>query len=158
MAFLQDTKTIDMRRSGIPKEEWQELAKTKDFAKYRAQLKFVPKDYKQDPTIRPKYKFWWNRNTPRDIEDWLFAWNSVPVTPEDGYIPTHAILTAENTFTLGDLIFMKISLNDWIDKQRIASEEAKTAAEANMREFDNLAKKHGADLSDNIKEDLGLFE
>ena len=158
MAFLQDVKIIDMRRSGIPKEKWQELAKTKDFAQYKEKLKFVPKDYKQDPTIRPEWKFWWNRNTPRDIEDWLFAWNSVPVKPEDGYIPTHATLAADNTFTLGDLIFMKISLNDWIDKQKLASETAKTAAEANMREFENMADKYGAKLSDNVKEDLGLFE
>jgi len=27
-----------------------------------------------------------------------------------------------------------------------------------MREFDNLAKKHGAHLTDTVKEDLGLFE
>jgi len=155
MPFLQDVEIIDLRRSGIPREEWEELAKTKNFAPYKAKLKFVPKDYKRNASIRPNWKFWWCRNIPKDIEDWLFKYNSVPLQVADGYMPTLARYEAGN-FMFGDLVCMKISLEDWIAKRRVELEESQNSAEAELRQFDSIAKQSGAMLSEQEKADLGL--
>lgn len=149
--FLSDVRIIDMRRTGIPKEQWKKLQNAKQLPENWHEIrKYVPYDYKIDASIRPDYKFTWNRNVERHIKAWQVKWNYSLVTVNDGYWPEGVRSNGEGHYEFGDLVLMKISLEDFIAKRKPEIEASNRQAAAELKRFEGERKKLGADVDDEI--------
>jgi len=155
MIFLPDIRIVDMRRSGVPPEEWKDLQSDRQLPEGWHEIrKYVPFDYKMDASIRPDYKFVWNRNEIKDIRDWQVKWRFSLVTVDDGYWPEGCVPNGENHYEHGDLILMKISISDFIEKRKVELKADLVQREGEARRFKSETKKLGAEVNDQILHDL----
>ena len=149
---------VDMQRSGIEKKDWKAIMSGNKFEDdYRKTRQYVPIDYAKNATIRPPWKFHWNRNTDKDISDWQYKYNYSLVTEADGYWPEGIPPNGSKVFVRGDLVLMKVPLEDWIERRKGELKRAGVGRKVLQEQFQNQCRHVGAQVSEEeINEAIGM--
>jgi hypothetical protein len=149
---------VDMKRSGIKKEEWKKYTSADITVESKKKHQYVPISYKDVSTdIRPPWKFKWNKNTEEAIRNDKANWEYTPVTVDDGYWPEGIPPDSKNCFTRGDLIFSKVPLEVWIEQELFNLKRAGVGRKVTFEQFQNQCRHVGAEVSEEeLNEALGL--
>ena len=150
---------IDMRRSGIDKKDWAAVMSGKKVpTDWKRTKKVIPASYAKAPeAIRPLHKFEWNNNTPEAISNWSLRFGHTVVTSDDGYWPEGVPPDSKDNFIRGDLIFMKVSVEDFLARRRDEVTRANIGRKVMTEQYQNLCKHVGADVDeDELNEALGF--
>lgn len=145
-----EPKIVDMARSGIQKEDWKKVMKgavvPPDWKKIR---KVIPAVYSEAPSaIRPLWVFEWNNNTPEAISTWGLKFGHTLVTEKDGYWPEGIPPDAKGNFIRGDLILMKVRVEDHLERRRDEIKRGRIGHKVKTQQFQNQLKAVGADVSE----------
>ncbi len=137
---------IDMNRTGIPKDKWEDIMNGKVIPKkWKTVRRYVPGDYRTaSKAVRPPFKFFWGLNTDRGIRDWQHQFGFTLVVEADGYWPESIPPNQAKNFIRGDLILMKVTLEDWIARRKDELRRAGIGKKPNLERFYNELKQHGA--------------
>jgi len=150
---------VDMSRSGIDKKEWKAIMSGSDLTKmdWKEQAKHIPTDYRINKAINPPYKFYWNRNDNAEISNWIHNYGYSLVTEIDGYWPEGIPPDSKGCFVRGDLILMKVPLEDWILRRKDELKRAGVGRKVNTQQHQNLCKHLGAEVDeDEINAAIGV--
>ena len=106
------------------------------------------------------YKFKWNRNDDRAINDWNIKHGFELVTVKDSYLPEGVPPNGEGKFVFGDAILSKITLRKYAEKQMIAQARSDKAVASKFKDFKATLESKGVEASDEFigdwKEGLGI--
>ena len=150
---------VDMSRSGIKKEDWKKVMSgavvPPDWKKTR---KVIPTKYSDAPSaIRPLWVFEWNNNKPEAISTWGLQFGHTLVTEKDGYWPEGIPPDAKGNFVRGDLILMKVLVEDHLERRRDEIKRGRIGHTVKTQQFQNQLKQIGADVSEQeITDALGF--
>lgn len=146
--FLSDIKFVDLTRS--------ELEKSSDPRKgnyeFRKKVYVEKADYR-NASVRPPFKFQWNRYEPRtnykEVRDWQIKLGASFVTLNDPYWPEGIPPDGEGKYVFGDAVLMKIPLRQFLEEKERNRLRAEHATASKMREFkSNLVRRTGKDAID----------
>ena len=150
---------VDMKRSGIKKENWKEVMSgavvPEGWKKIR---KCIPSSYATaSSAIRPPWKFEWNNNTPEAISLWGLQFGHTLVTEKDGYWPEGIPPDSKGCFIRGDLILMKVKLEDHLERRRDEIRRGNIGRKVITEQFQRELKHVGAEVSEEeIEKALGF--
>ena len=153
-SFLSEVKIIDLNRS-----KWDRKQSDPKRGEYRFEQKvYVQKqDYLYEATRHP-HVFKWCRYEPKDgfshMRTWNVKYQAEPVTPNDPYYPEGLKPNAEGQYVFGDVVLMKIPLEAHMARKKRDTEKANRAAKNRAKEFEDEAKKDGAEITDELREKL----
>jgi len=150
-----EPKIVDMARSGIPKEDWKKVmggaVVPPDWKRIR---KVIPVKYSEAPeAIRPLWVFEWNNNTAEAISTWGLKFGHTLVIPKDGYWPEGIPPDSKGNFIRGDLILMKVRVEDHLERRRDEIRRGSIGREVVTQQFQNELKHVGAEVSKQELED-----
>ena len=145
-----EPKIVDMKRSGIKKENWKEIMSGStlpdDWKKTR---KLIPSSYaKASNAIRPLWKFEWNINKTENINKWALNFGHTLVTVDDGYWPEGIPPDAKGNFIRGDLIFVKVKVEDFLERRKDEIRRGSIGKKVVTEQFQNQLKHTGAQVSE----------
>ncbi len=147
--FLSDVnKIIDLNRS--------ELDKSSDPKKGQYEFRkkvYVEKADYLNASVRPPYKFKWNRYEPktnyREVRNWQVRLGASFVTIKDPWWPEGVPPDGEGKYVFDDAVLMKIPLRRYLEEKERNRLRAERAPSAKMREFKaNLERRAGKDAVD----------
>jgi len=151
--YLQDIKLVDLKASKWDKAKSEPKKGTYVFS----DKKYVDSKH-PDASMRPQWKFLWNRYSPvdnyRDVRDWEIKWGFSFLTTDDPYWPEGVPPDAEGKYVFGDLVMMKCPILNWIRKRKREIEASERAPEASKRAFMQEAKNHGIDVTEEVLEEM----
>lgn len=155
--FLSDIKIIDLNRSELDKSESD--PKTGKY-EFRRKVYVEKADY-LNASVRPPFKFQWNRYEPRtnykEVRDWQIKLGASFVTTKDPWWPEGIPPDGEHKYVFGDSVLMKIPLRQYLEEKERNRLRAERATASKMREFKtSLERRAGKDAVDEelIKEHL----
>ena len=145
-----EPKIIDMSRSGIKKDEWKKVMSGSVVPEgWKKIRKVIPAKYSDAPNaIRPLWVFEWNNNTPEAISTWGLKFGHTLVTEADGYWPEGIPPNQSGNFIRGDLILMKVKLEDHLERRRDEIKRGRIGHQVKVQQFQNQLKQVGADVSE----------
>jgi hypothetical protein len=150
MRPLQDLKFVDMIHS-----KWD---KQKSNPK-KGQYVFTDKKYVEygDEGRRLDYFFRWNRNHPDDIANWKDRWNFSLVNASDKLVWVEGKAPdEEGHYVHGDVILMKIRIEDYIAKRKPEIERSEFARKRMFEGFNRDAQQAGRAAPQEMVEEILL--
>ena len=145
-----DVKFIDKQRSVIDKEHSDEK---------RGFFKFKSKKYfdKQGTEGRmPDFVLKWQENDPEEISKWEAQFGAECVTANDSVYPEPLRTNGEGHYQVGDVVLMKIPIDNWLAHRERAVTRSKRAVKSKLRDFQRRAKNaDGEDASMKITGTVG---
>lgn len=82
----------------------------------------------RNPKLRPEWAFTWCRYSPhnayRELSEWKYLYNAVPVTTADPYWPETLVPDGEHKYVIGDLVFVKMPLIEELLRQEASRRAA----------------------------------
>jgi len=121
MSSLIGVRVVDLNRTDIPKEKWDETVRAYYLEpEIEEKLEYVPDTYRGNAATRPPYKFGWAWNEPKGIKDWSNRYGYTFVTIEDGYWPRGSDIEIDGSghFVCGDVVFMKVTNERWLRRYK----------------------------------------
>jgi hypothetical protein len=149
--FLQEINIVDLKNS-----KWDREKSDPTKGKYV----FLPNkkryiDYRGDSGARPPFKFIWNRYNPysqppyKDIAEWQAKWKCELVKASDeDYWPEGVMPNQDGAYTNGDVILMKMPLEEYLQKRKREIMMSEQAPKRIMAQFKSEARSVGLELKD----------
>ena len=103
---------------------------------------------------RAKYHYHWIENTPARISMVKIQKGYTEVTTDDDIVPEGMTCDALHHYVYGDLIFMKCSLEQYLERILHSRKRSDLLLAAKKREFTNKAKSVNAGMDENLLEDI----
>jgi len=145
-----DVKYIDMQRSVIDKEKSNE---ERGIYKFKSK-KYFDKDGTEGRM--PEFVLKWQINDPEEISRWEAQFGAECVTKNDTVYPEPLKTNADGHYQVGDVVLMKIPIDNWLEHQKRTQRTSKRAVKSKLRGFQREAKRaDGEDASVEITGHVG---
>jgi len=103
---------------------------------------------------RAKYHYHWIQNTPDRMSMVKIQKGYTEVTKDDDIVPEGMITNETGHYVYGDLIFMKCSLEQYLERILHSRKRSDLQLAAKKREFVNKAKSVHAGMDEDLLEDI----
>jgi len=103
---------------------------------------------------RAKYHYHWILNQPMRISMVKIQKGYTEVTKDDDIVPEGMIVDALGHYVYGDLVFMKCSLEQYLERLLFSRKKSDRQLAAKAKEFEDSAKAVKAGLTTDMKEQL----
>ncbi len=146
----KDIRFIDLQRSVIDKENSDEK---RGFYRFKSKKYF---DKRGTEGRMPEFVLKWQVNEPEEISKWEAQFGAECVTAGDTVYPETLRTNGEGHYQVGDVVLMKIPIDNWLNHQDRAQTRSKRAVKSALRKFKKQAKSaDGEDASVEITGHVG---